>query len=219
MIDRIKYYAKLSATGFFSFIKYFSLGNISAAFSFAIGLIILLMQIQLQAPHVSGSAFMVMIFTLAPVQSILLLLIIISGYFIFSLASGYAVKKVICKIIHDNAEGTLYPLIDKVTGRVQSGITTSRIGKGIDSSVLKLQLIHTVKEQSENRWIKKTLTYAFRKMKIDDINFDNDNINLCDIIKQKTINSLNNASTPGKQKLWLIVGFHWLSVLIIMLLG
>ena len=215
MIDKIKYYAKLSSIGFFSFIKYLAVGNVSAVFSFVIGLFILLYQTQVSAPHADGSASAFVIFALAPVQSVLLLLILVSSYLVFSLASGYAIKKVIGKLLEDKSESTLYPLLDSVLDKVKNNKKAPLLKKGVDVSVVQLQLVDTIQQESENKWVKKALAYGFKKIKLDDVDLHDPQLDVYEVIKQKTIQALQHAAQPSKQKLWWVVAFHWVSIVVI----
>jgi hypothetical protein len=219
MIDKIKYYAKLSSIGFFSFLKYFAVGNISAVSAFVIGLFILLYQTQVNAPHAGGSASALVIFAMAPVQSVLLVLVLASSYLVFSLASGYAMKKVIRKLLDDQSESTLYPLIDKVLDKAKKNKNTSLLKKGADISVVQIQLIDTIRQESENKWIKKALAYGFKKIKLDDIDFHDEQLDAYEVIRKKTVQALQHAAQPDKQKLWLIIGFHWVVVVVVVFLA
>jgi hypothetical protein len=215
MIDKIKYYAKLSSIGFFSFLKYFAVGSTSAVFAFVIGLFILLCQTQVNAPHADGSASLLVIFAMAPVQSVLLVLILVSSYLVFSLASGYAIKKVIRKILEDKSETTLYPLLDKVLDKVKHNKKASLLKKGVDVSVVKLQLVDAIQQESENKWIKKALAYGFKKIKLDDVDLQDPQLDVYEVIKQKTIQALQHAAKPSKQKLWLVIAFHWVAIVVV----
>lgn len=215
MIDKIKYYAKLSSIGFFSFIKYFAVGNMSAVFAFVIGLFILLYQTQVNAPHAGGSASAFVVFAMAPVQSVLLLLILVSSYLVFSLASGYAIKKVIGKILADKSESTLYPLLDKVLDTVKNNKKASLLKKGVDVSVVQLQLADTIQQESENKWVKKALAYGFKKIKLDDVDLQDPQLDVYEVIKERTIQALHHAAEPSKQKLWWVVAFHWVAIVVI----
>ena len=59
-----------------------------------------------------------------------------------------------------------------------------------DFSVQKLKLIQNIKNDSENKLLKRIVIYGMRKAQINDIDFNQEELNFNDIIKTK-----NNRST------------------------
>jgi hypothetical protein len=219
MIDHIKYFAKISSVAFLSFLKIVVLGFLSTILSFIVGLVILLLGgFHGGAPHGDGTGALLIIFLEAPVQWILLFLILASCVLIVSFAGSYALRKVINRIIQDKSESVLYPALDRVLLKLNAD-QGSLLKRGMDYSVLKLKLIDTVKKETDNKWTRRVLTYGFQKLKIDDIDFSQETIDTNGIIKSKTIQALKSVSAPGKTLFWCIIGFHWLAVLVIALMG
>jgi hypothetical protein len=218
MTDKIKYFAKLSATAVASFLKIILLGNISGAVTLTIGLSLVIYQTYFHGPHLSGQTALLIMFMMAPVQMILLVLLITATYFIIPFAGKYTIKKIINKIIADKSESTLYPILDKVLHKFKMSPKTTLIQKGMDYSLVKLQLIENVKQETENKWIKKVLIYGFKKLKMDDIDFSQQHLESTEILKQKTIQALQNVAKPSKKFFWMVIGLQWLVVLIILLM-
>lgn len=215
MIDHLKYFAKLSGIALWSFVKIFAVGYISVVISFVIGCIILLVNRMVGAPHGSGAEFFpVLLFITSPVQCILLTLILFSSFLIFFFAGRYTLRKIIHRIIRDKAESVLYPALDKVLLRVNA-TPDSMIRKGMDYSLVKLKLIHSIKNETENKWTKRVLIYGFKKINLHDVDFNEENIDTNELIKRKTIQALQSVTEPSKTLFWCIVGFHWLSVIVI----
>lgn len=226
MLDRIKYAAKLSFIGGSSFFKIFIVGSFSAVFSFAIGLFLFIYGPYLEVGNIGGSAGLMALFAvfiIAPIQSVSLTIILISNYFIFSMASSYAVKKVANRLLNDKGEVLLYPLIDKALDKVISDTSVADkqnwMQKGFDFSLVQMQIVNNIKNQSENKWIKKMLVYGFKKLSVDDIPFNDPKLNLREIIKDRVINAIREMASPSKKKFWYMILFHWIAVLVILIMN
>lgn len=220
MRDNIKYGVKLSGVGVFSFLKLAVVGVSSAIISLITGIVLLsnglLVDEQGKAYESSFSTFI----KDYPYLSILLLLTVISIYFVFSFASQYAMRKVASRVIEDKAETYLEPMMDKAMDKTLGNISEEEkrgmIQRGLDYSVLKLQTVNNIKEESSNRWVKYLLAYGFSKLKLDDIPFGDEKFNVRDEIKKRVMIAIKDFATPSSQLFWAIVIYHWLVIGVIL---
>lgn len=220
MRDSIKYGMKLSGVGVFSFLKLAVVGVFSAVVSLITGIVLLSNGLLVdEQGKVYESSFSTFIKDY-PYLFILLLLILVSVYFIFSFASQYALRKVASRLIEDKAETYLEPLMDKAMDKTLGNISETEkknmMQKGLDYSVLKLQTINNIKEETSNRWVKYLLTLGFSKLKLDDIPFGDENFNSRNEIKKRVLLAIKDFATPSSQLFWAIVIFHWLVIGVIL---
>ena len=219
MIDNVKYGLKLSGFGAFSFIKVAVFGLFSAVVSLITGIILLSNASGTnEAGEVYESSFSTFIKD-SPYLSVLLLITLISIYFVFSFSTQYAFRKVARRILDDKAESFLEPIMDKAMdktmGRIDETEKQNMVQRGMDYSVLKLQTINNVKQETNNKWLRYLLVLGFSKLKLDDIPFDDPKFNVRSEIKTRVIEGIKDFATPDKQFFWMIIGYHWIAVLII----
>lgn len=220
MRDKLKYGVKLSGVGVFSFLKLALFGLFSAITSLITGVLLLVNGLLVDK---EGSVYESSLGTFIkdyPFLSILLLLIVVSVYFIFSFASQYALRTVASRIIADKAESYLESLMDKAMDKTMRTVSESdkknMIQGGIDYAALKLQTINNVKEETSNRWIKYLLTLGFSKLRLDDIPFGDESFNARTEIKKRVILVIKDFAVPSSQFFWTIIVFHWLVIGVIL---
>jgi hypothetical protein len=217
MKERIKYFAKLSSTAALSWIKINLLGAFSTAVVFIIAIIFLAKNIDAgHSAHVSAIPFLIMVFMNKPLSSILFLGIFFSPFLIFALGNKYIISKLINKVIKDKSEVYLEPFIDKMFSKFQEK-QPDLIKKGADASLVKLKLINQIKAESENKWLKRIITFGLKKIKLDEVDFSNQKVSFSEIIKTKLITALHEFSEPSKKGIFIILGLQWLFLLIIVL--
>jgi len=154
MNDSLKFGMKLSGLGVFSFLKLVVVGVSSAIISLIMGIVLLSNGLLVDGQgKVYESSFRTFIKDY-PFLSILLLLILVSVYFVFSFANQYALRKVASRVIEEKAMTYLEPLMDKVMDKTLGNISETEkknmMQKGLDYSVLKLQTINNIKEETSN---------------------------------------------------------------------
>ncbi|SHM02906.1 hypothetical protein [Myroides odoratimimus] len=208
MVDNVKYGLKISGYGVVSFLKIAVFGVFSAVLSLIIGIVLLS----------NGSSFRTFIVDY-PYLSVLLLITLISIYFVFSFSTQYAFRKVARRILDDKAEVLLDPIMDKVMdktmGKIGETERQNMLQRGVDYSMLKLQTINTVKEETTNKWLRYLLVLGFSKLRLDDIPFGDPKFNVRSEIKSRVIEVIKDFATPDKQFFWMIVAYHWVVILII----
>jgi hypothetical protein len=58
---------------------------------------------------------------------------------------------------------------------------------GADLGLAKIKLLDQVKSETDNKWLKKVLSFGLKKIKLDDVDLSQNNIAFTDIIKTKTM--------------------------------
>ncbi|WP_394772697.1 hypothetical protein [Flavobacterium sp.] len=210
MNDNLKYITKLFSTATFSFIKINIIGQLLVAFIAVLTLCTVIYQSS-SGPglaHANGIAIVLVLFALRPIGfSLAVLCIFILPFLLFSLGNKYILSKTINKIISDKGEVLLYPIIDKILSKINSN-HPDLLKKGTDTAKLKLKVLQEIKDSKENKWLKKIIIFGFRKVSLDDVDFTDENINLSDVIKEKTITVLKNVSQPSRNFFWIILGIQ-----------
>lgn len=217
MTEHIKYFAKLSSISIFSFLKINFLGSFTTIIIAIIGFINLTKDINVgSSGHVSAIPFVVMTFANRPIGSILWLLICtLSPFLFFALGNKYILNKIANKLVNEKFETLIYPLLDKVLNKFvlkQNGL----IKNGADFSVQKLKLIQNIKNESENKLLKRVIVYGLKKIKIDDIDFNQKDLNFNDVIKQKTTEALKYVTEPDRKPIFFIIAGQLLILLFIL---
>lgn len=215
MKESLKYFAKLSSTAAFSWLKINILGAISTIVVFILALIFIGKDIDAgHSGHVSAIPFVGLMFVAKPLSSILLVLIIISSGFIFVLGNKYIIGKLIHKILKDKSEGHIEPFIDKILSKLQEK-QPDLIRKGADAAMIKLKLMNQVKTESDNKWMKRIITFGLQKISLDDIDFSSDTISFSEIIKEKLVTALYDISEPSRNSILIVIGLQWFFLLVI----
>lgn len=219
MKENFKYFAKLSGIAIASFLKI----NILAVFSTVIVITIefLLLTKNIDAGH-SGHAsaipFLILTFFARPVGSILwYLTCICSPFLFFALGNKYIISKLSHKLITDKSESLINPLLERIFQKFQAKQPEILKNTG-DFSLNKLKIIQEIKnDKAENKWIRKIIVFGMEKIKLDDVDFNKENQNFYDIIKEKTIQSLKNISEPSRTLIWATIAIQWAILIFIWL--
>ena len=222
MKEKIRYFAKISSVALFSFIKINLLGFISTFFCFTIGLYLLSASINSGIPNQglghgnSGILFIVFCFLARPIGTILLILIFSAPFLYFMLGNKYIISKMITRLIKDKSEDTINPLLEKVLKKVKTN-QPQLLKKGADLSLTKIELLNQVKSETDNKWLKKVILFGLKKVKLDDVDFNRDNIDFSTILKTKTINALQNVREPSRKSILLVLTLQFIFLFIIWL--
>jgi len=218
--DKIKYGARLAASATFSFIKINLIGSISTVLFAFVTFIVLTNQCFGAGPgpgHVSGYAFLMVLFSLRPVASTLTVCILsISPFILFALGNKYILMKTTNKVIKEKGESLLYPLVDSVLNKVKQK-QPELLKKGVDTAKLKMKILHEIKESNDNKWVKRITTFGLNKANLNEIDFGNENLSFTEIIKIRIVSSLQNISKPSKTFFLTILVLQWFVFLLIIL--
>jgi hypothetical protein len=216
--EHLKYFTKLSSIAVFSFFKINLLGAISTIALIIMEYFLLTKNINAgSSAHVSTIPFLTMTFFARPAGSIMwYLTCVLSPILFFILGNKYIITKLTHKVITDKSESLLNPLLDKVLLKFKSK-QTNPIKTAADYTIAKMKLIHDVKSESDNKWLKKIISFGLKKIQLDDVDFSQEDLSFYDIIKAKTIQSLKNISQPSRELIWIVLGIQWLFFLVIVL--
>ncbi|WCM42680.1 hypothetical protein MG290_03100 [Flavobacterium sp. CBA20B-1] len=215
MKENFKYIAKLSTTDLFSFLKINILATFSTIIVAIIGFFLLTENINAgNSGHASPLPFLLLTFLARPLGSILWYLICIGSPFLFfALGNKYILQKLSNKVITDKSESALNPLLEKGLQKFKTKQPEVLKNTG-DFSVNKLKLIQEIKnDQSENKWLRKIIVFGMKKIKLDYVDFSKENQNFFDIIKEKTIQSLQNITKPSRKPIWIAISIQWIILL------
>ena len=219
MNENLKYSLKLSSIAIGSFLKINILAVLSTVIVVSIEFYLLSRNINAgNSAHAGPIPFLIMMFLARPVGSILwYLTCICSPFLFFAFGNKYIISKLAHKLINDKSESVINPILDKVLQKFKTKQPEVLKSAG-DYSLNKLKLINDIKnDTSENKWLRRVITFGMEKIKIDDSDLNDENLNFFDIIKSKTIQSLKDISEPSRKPFWILLGIQWLFLLFIWL--
>jgi hypothetical protein len=215
MKEQLKYFAKLSSIALFSLIKINVLSAVCTVLTFIVGFILLSKSVETgHAGHAGGIAVLGTMFMVKPVGTTLLTLILLSPMLYFILGNKYVMQKIINQLVQDKSENIIDPIIDKVLLKFKSK-QPETLKKGADYALLKLKLINQIKEESDNKWLKRIILYGMDKVQLSDIDFADETVDFNSIIKQKTVVALENITEPSRRNIWILVILQMVFVLVI----
>lgn len=219
MKENLKYVAKLSAMAIASFLKINLLGAFSTVLLIVIEFILLTKDIDAgHSGHAGAAPFLIMVFLARPVGSVIWLITCFASPFLFfTFGNQYILTKLANRLINDKSESIITPILDKILLAVQTKQPQVLKNTG-DFTLNKLKVINAIKnDKTENKWLKKIIVFGMEKIRMDDIDFDQEKLNFYDIIKIKTIQSLNSISEPSRNVIWITLGVQWAFFLFIWL--
>lgn len=217
--NQLKYLSKLSATFLFSVLKIYGIVVLSTVIVMIAGIYILSASFGSGLGHSGAYLFIVAAITTKPVSaSLFFLLMIAAPFFIGMFSTKYAMSNVISRLVQDHSETLLVPAIDKVIDKFRTG-QPAVVRNSADYALVKIQLLNEFKNSSENKIIKKILSYALKKMSFDELDLKSGNINFYDIIKTKLIEKLHELAEPSAMIFYIYVGLQWLSLALIYFLN
>ncbi|MTG96956.1 hypothetical protein GJV76_02155 [Myroides sp. BIT-d1] len=76
--------------------------------------------------------------------------------------------------------------------------------------MVQVKAVDAVKNETENKWVRGLLVYGFEKLSIDDIPFNDPNIDIRDIVKIKVVDFIKEMAEPSKGLFWYLVLYHWI---------
>ena len=211
-MDKVKYFAKLSAVGAITLVKFYLVASLSTALCAFLVVLFAAMDGHGAGPHTSGGASVIALFAARPLHGVLLLLVVASFWLLVVLVGKYTVKKVVHRIVSDKSEDTILPLMDKVIGKFNAD-RPRVLDRMADASKARLRLLQEVREGEGNRWVRRALAFAFKKARLDDVDFTQEDTRLSGVIKDKAVQALHGMSRPGNTAFRIVIGIQWLLVL------
>jgi hypothetical protein len=217
MNENLKYFAKLSGSALASFLKINILVAVSTVTVIIIEFFLLSKNIDVESSgHASAIPFLAMMFVARPIGSILWYFTCIGSPFLFfMLGNKYIISKIANKLITDKSEKLINPLMDRILMNFQKKQSEIVRNSG-DFAMAQLKLVQEVRnDKSENRWLKKVLVFGLKKINLDDVDFNSENLSFPQIIKAKTIQSLQDISAPNRNLILIPIACQWIILLFI----
>lgn len=218
MKEKIKYFGKLSSIAFLDILKINFLGISSTIITCILGFLIIASAINSgHSGHSSPIIYLSAFFLARPLSSTLLVInFFISPYIYFVLANKHALTKVGHRVYNDHSDGYIRQIIEKLCSKVFTN--NSLATKGADYALLKLKLLDKLKNEPENKWMKKIIAFGISKIQLDDIDFQDKTLSVTDIITNKTIATLQSILEPSMRLFWIMVAIQWLLLVIFWLI-
>ena len=219
-MDNIKFYAKTAAAAMLRWLLLSGIGLILAIIGIYIA--IDLIGNSNAAGYTSartgsgiGAIFGILTLFKEEFWSALLLLASLVFVFIYSVvASKVSLGFIIGSLYENKLAGVIG---EKITGALRS-VSEKKPGwmQSVSNvATLKDKLSSATKEDSSiNKIQQKVIAYALKKVKLDDINFKQDNPNLPEDISNRIVNQLSETAKPSYQLFWVAMGAHGLLVLL-----
>jgi len=217
MNERLKYIAKLSFSALLSFLKIYALATLSTVLVAFFGFILIAKNIDVgTSARVSIIPFLIIVFTTKTISAILWCLVFFGSPFLFfALANKYVLLKVSHKVIEDNSDDVIIPMLEKTLQgfREKQPVVLRNLE---EYSLHKMKLIQEIRENpEENKWLKKVLIFALKKVRLDDIDFSDERLDFFEIMKIKTIQFLQSISKPKRTMIWVPLIIQWVILVII----
>lgn len=146
--------------------------------------------------------------------SALLLTMSVAFVFIYSMvASKISLGFIISSLYQHKLAGIIN---EKITHTIRTLTQKPSWAQTVDSaSALKTRLFSATKEDSTlNKIQRKVIDYAIKKIKLDDINFKHDNVNLPEDISSRVMEQLSEAAKPSYLLFWIAISLHALLVVL-----
>lgn len=215
--EDFKYFAKLFGRSTLSFLKINLIGQFSIAILCIATIMIIIRQTYSNGSgpvHTNGDAAIVVLFMQRPITFGLTLLSMIgSPFLLFSMGNKYVMFKTINRLIADKGEKLLFPIIDKILLKVKEH-QPELFKQGVDKTKLQLRILQEIRDSKQNKWLKKIITFGFKKVDLNEIDFKDENVSFSEIIKVKIIDQLKSISEPSRLFFWLILGINLLILIL-----
>lgn len=207
-----KYIAKLLSRATLSFLKINLIGQISIAILGIITIILIVNQtFNGGGPvHTNGEAAILVLFAARPIAFGLAVLTIFGAPFIlFTLGNKYVMLRTINRLIADKGEQLLFPIIDRILNKVKAN-QSQLLQKGVNKTKLQLKVLQEIRDSKENKWFKKIISFGFKRVDLNEIDFNDENVSFTEILKAKIIDKLKDISEPSRLFFYLILGWQTL---------
>lgn len=219
IIDHFKYFSKLSAAFILSLLKIYAIGILSTITILVLGIYILAETLGSSLGHSGGVGFIVATVMAKPVSAgLFYLLIIVAPFVIAVFATKYAMSVVISSLLKDHSKTILIPFIDKVLDKFKTNQPTV-VRTSADYALAKVKLLNEFRNSAENKILKRILGYALNKIKFDELNLGDENVNFYDIIKTTLIGKLHELAEPSAMLFYIYIGLQWVSLILLYFLN
>lgn len=217
MNENLKYFSKLAIAVLSSYAKIFTLTFITTIVTAITGYFLLKKNIPVNNESTEGFlSFIPTSYTISPVGTVLwVLAIVATPIIILIFSNNYVVNKTINKVIQDKSDSVIYPFLDNIISKLKDQ-QPDQVKEVADYSFDKIKIVQQIKEDaSQNKWVKRILTYGIERTNIDPELFNIDHNNFYDIFKVKIIEKLDSLSDPTRTPILTVLGVQLLVILFI----
>ncbi|SIT20894.1 hypothetical protein SAMN05421786_10920 [Chryseobacterium ureilyticum] len=215
----LKYFSKLSGVFIFSLLKIYAIGILSTVITFTLGIYILAESLGASLGHSGALAFLIATVMAKPLSAGLFYLLMIDAPFCIAIFSTkYGMSRIISRLVQDHSKTILIPFIDKAVEKFKNNQPVV-VKNSADYALAKTRLLNEFKNNSENKILKRILSYALNKVKFDELNLGDENTNFDDVIKTTLIEKLNELAEPSAMLFYIYIGLQWLSLILMYFLN
>lgn len=122
-------------------------------------------------------------------------------------------SRIISRLIKDHSKTILEPFIDKIIDQFKKNQPIV-VRTSTDYALAKVRLLNEFKNSSENKILKRILSYALDKIKFDELNLGDENADFYEIIKKTLIEKLHELAEPSAMLFYIFIGLQWLSLIL-----
>ncbi|MBP2619639.1 hypothetical protein [Chryseobacterium jejuense] len=213
--DHFKYFSKLSAVFIFSLFKIYTIGILSTVITFSLGIYIMAESLGSSLGHSGALAFLLVTVMAKPLSAGLFYLLMIAAPFCIAIFSTkYGMSRIISRLVQDHSKTILVPFIDKVVGKIKNNQPVV-VRNSADYALAKVRLVNEFKNSSENKILKRVLGYALNKVKFDELNLEDENVDFYDIIKTTLVEKLHELAEPSAMIFYIYIGLQWVSLILL----
>lgn len=217
--DHIKYFSKLSAVFIFSVFKIYAIGILSTVITFSLGIYIMAESLGSSLGHSGAFAFLIATVMAKPLSASLFYLLMIAAPFCIGIFSTkYGMSRIISRLVQDHSKTILVPFIDKIINKIKNNEPVV-VRNSTDYALAKVRLLNEFKNSSENKILKRVLGYALNKVKFDELNLGDENVDFYEIMKNTLIEKLHELAEPSAMIFYIYIGLQWLSLILLYFLN
>ena len=217
--DHIKYFSKLSAVFIFSVFKIYAIGILSTVITFSLGIYIMAESLGSSLGHSGAFAFLIATVIAKPLSASLFYMLMIAAPFCIGIFSTkYGMSRIISRLVQDHSKTILVPFIDKIINKIKNNEPVV-VRNSTDYALAKVRLLNEFKNSSENKILKRVLGYALNKVKFDELNLGDENVDFYEIMKNTLIEKLHELAEPSAMIFYIYIGLQWLSLILLYFLN
>lgn len=131
----------------------------------------------------------------------------------FVVANKIAIQTIIYEIWTNKAVQFVEPAVQKIAEKITS--KQNWITFASDQAMLRAKLLDENRNDKSNSSLnKRVLGYVFKKIKLDDIDFKDENLTLADILTLKLKNFISETTKPSFNLFWILLGIQVLFLIL-----
>lgn len=211
MKENIKLYAKISGKAFLKWLFVLLSGSIISAILF---LIIFFTNVSgAGGGHGNAYAFVINL----AVQDLFGFLLFIGMplfvFLYFAVANKIGIQTIIYEIWTNKAMQFVEPAIKKIADKITS--KQNWMTSVSDQAMLRAKLLDENRNDKSNSSLnRRVLGYVFKKIKLDDIDFRDENLTLTEVLTLKLKNFISETTKPSFILFWVLVGVQFLLLIL-----